>query len=86
MCAEMDEKGVSEIMPKMNEGRVYALMQFTVSAATIGYRAVKGNMMIRFTRHTLIDEVVDCPAEFPKFIYDPVAFTNLPSSETSRAS
>ena len=49
MCAEMDEKGVSEIMPKMNEGRVYALRQFTVSAATIGYRAVKGNMMIRFT-------------------------------------
>ena len=78
MYAEIGKNYVDLHWPRIEEGRVYLLRRFRVSAARCGYRAVKGDVMIEFTSYTVVDEVADVPVEFSKVACDPVPFPDLP--------
>ena len=77
MYAEIGEKDVEDLKPLLHEVRVYAVSRFMVTKNRRGYRPVKGDLMINFTCHTIIDEAEGYPEEFPELICDPVLFPEL---------
>ena len=86
MYAEIGERDVEDLKPRLQEGHVYAVSHFMVSKNRRGYRPVKGDLMINFTCHTIIDEAEEYPDEFPELICNPIPFPKLSSfvGEVSR--
>jgi len=56
-----------------------------VQNAKSAFRVVQANYMIRFTKYTQIDKVVPKPKNFPRFVYNLVPFSELPSHVNSTA-
>jgi len=46
---------------------------------------VQADYMIRFTKYTQVDKVVPKPKNFPRFVYNLVPFSELPSHVNSTA-
>ncbi|GJN34881.1 hypothetical protein PR202_gb23583 [Eleusine coracana subsp. coracana] len=63
--------------PMLLEGKVYKLRRFRVVPARNSYRAVDSQYMIDITVHSLIEEVVPAPQDFPSYTYRLTAFSRV---------
>ena len=85
MNVEIPADLISQFKEHVAEGEVIKIKKFLVQNAKSAFRVVQANYMIRFTKYTQIDKVVPKPKNFPRFVYNLVPFSELPSHVNSTA-
>lgn len=83
MYAEIGAGNVSKFELLLVEGKVYQLRNFLVAPTKSSFKPVQAPFMVWFTKHTVVEEQTDVDVNFPKWTYDLIPFTDIPSPDNA---